>query len=200
MNGIWSLDKKEDSNTVKFKNPSATVTSADFGQYLTQAQQDSVIGMFNDMSSGAPVSLENISQMMPTRQNVAVLSDYMQEQIKEAFKQNGIPSDPPVSFSQDSSGNVTATGDRADIEKINQMFDYDTKLGRQMHDFMAMASEMPRFERAMEYTEKYEQAQSRAEIDALNREYADLFDGKDHSSVSFEYGDSGLDVDTKYMA
>lgn len=196
MNGIWSVKDKEDNGTVKFRNPLSGCSKADFSQCMSKAQQDAVVGTFNDM--GETTSLENISLLLPTRQNVEAISAYMKEEISKAFDRADIPEDPPVEFSLDGNGQITVKGDRPDIEKIQALFKNNDELGEKMHNFLALASQMPAFERAVEYTEKYEQAHSQAEIDALNREYSDLFDGKNHYSTSFTFSSSGLDMNVSF--
>lgn len=198
MNGIWAVKDKQDNGTVKFANPAATVSSSDFATCLSDAQKNAIVDSFTQSSEIGSVA--DISLLLPTRQNVETISAYMQGKIKDAFEDYGIKDDPPVTFTMDDGGNIHASGNRDDLSKIDSIFQNDPKLGRDMRNFMAMASEMPRFERAMEYNEKYQQAHSMAEIDALNREYSDLFDGADHSSVSFQYGSGGLDVNATYNA
>lgn len=198
MNSIWSVSEAEKNGEAKFKKPSTVSQQIEFAHMMMSMDAGNVVDTFKSMGNGSLLSADPL--ILPTRDNVEQISAYMEERLSEAFKRAGIASEPAVTFSVGSDGSLNVRGDRDDIGEIQDLFDNNPELSQEMSNFMALASQMPHFERALEFQIKYENADSKREIDALLKEYADLFDGEEHYSTEFSYDSGQMDIDTKFTA
>jgi hypothetical protein len=198
MNSIWSVKETENDGSVQFKKPSTVSEQVDFTLMMMNMSEVSAVDMFQSMGEGN--SLSETQLLLPTRKNVEEISAFMEEQLSEAFKRAGISMDEAITFTVGSDGSLNITGDREDIGEIQELFENNPELSEDMTNFIGMASEMPRFERSIEFQIKYENADSKREIDALLKEYADLFDGEEHYQSTFSYDSGGMNVDTKFTA
>lgn len=191
MSSIWTVKEKEDDGQVKFQKQSTVCQQIEFSKILSAVDTQT-------LNDGSMSIAEKIADLAPTKENVEKVSEYMQEQIEKAFKKAGIAPEPEISFSVDGEGNLSISGDRADMEKIRSLFANNEDLSQDMKDFLSFADRMPAYERMLEYQIKCANAENDAEKKLLDLEYADLFDGKDHYDVSATYGSDGLGVEVSY--
>ena len=198
MNSIWSVKETENDGSVQFKKPSTVSEQVDFTLMMMNMSDTSAVDLFNAAAEGSTLSVDQ--PLLPTRQNVEEISAYMEDQINDAFKRAGISTDEAVTFTVGSDGSLKVTGDRDDIGEIQELFENNTDLSDKMKTFIGLASEMPKFERAIEFQIKYENADSKKEIDALLKEYADLFDGKEHYDSTFAFDSGKMDIETTFTA
>ncbi|MCD8553659.1 hypothetical protein [Seleniivibrio sp.] len=198
MNSIWSVKETENDGNVQFKKPSTVSEQVDFTLMMMNMSDTSAVDLFNAAAEGSTLSVDQ--PLLPTRQNVEEISAYMEDQINDAFKRAGISTDEAVTFTVGSDGSLKVTGDRDDIGEIQELFENNTDLSDKMKTFIGLASEMPKFERAIEFQIKYENADSKKEIDALLKEYADLFDGKEHYDSTFAFDSGKMDIETTFTA
>lgn len=198
MNSIWSVKETENDGGVQFKKPSTVSEQVDFTLMMMNMSGTSAVEQFQAIGDGN--SLTETQPLLPTRQNVEEISAYMEEQINEAFRRAGISTDEAVTFTVGSDGSLNIAGDREDIGEIQELFENNPELSEDMTNFIGLASQMPKFERAIEFQIKYENADSKREIDALLKEYADLFDGEEHYESTFAFDSGGIDIDTTFTA
>ncbi|MGE4268104.1 MAG: hypothetical protein AB7F25_11770 [Deferribacterales bacterium] len=198
MNSIWSVKETENDGSVQFRKPSTVSEQVDFTLMMMNMSDTSAVDLFNDSVEGN--ALSGNQPLLPTRQNVEEISAYMEDQINDAFKRAGISTDEAVTFTVGSDGSLKVNGDRDDIGEIQELFEDNPDLSNKMKSFIGLASEMPKFERAIEFQIKYENADSKREIDALMKEYADLFDGKEHYNSTFAFDTGGMNIDTTFTA
>jgi hypothetical protein len=198
MNSIWSVKETETDGGVQFKKPSTVSEQVDFTLMMMNMSDVSAVEQFQAMGDGN--SLTETQPLLPTRQNVEEISAYMEEQINEAFRRAGISTDEAVTFTVGSDGSLNITGDREDIGEIQELFEDNPELSEDMTNFIGLASQMPKFERSIEFQIKYENADSKREIDALLKEYADLFDGEEHYKSTFAFDSGGMNIDTEFTA
>lgn len=198
MNSIWSVKETETDGGVQFKKPSTVSEQVDFTLMMMNMSDVSAVEQFQAMGEGN--SLTETQPLLPTRQNVEEISAYMEEQINEAFRRAGISTDEAVTFTVGSDGSLNITGDREDIGEIQELFEDNPELSEDMTNFIGLASQMPKFERSIEFQIKYENADSKREIDALLKEYADLFDGEEHYKSTFAFDSGGMNIDTEFTA
>ncbi len=198
MNSIWSVKETENDGSVQFKKPSTVSEQVDFTLMMMNMSDVSAVEQFQALGDGN--SLTETQPLLPTRQNVEEISAYMEEQINEAFRRAGISTDEAVTFTVGSDGSLNITGDREDIGEIQELFEGNPELSEDMTNFIGLASAMPKFERSIEFQIKYENADSKREIDALLKEYADLFDGEEHYESTFAFDTGGMNIDTTFTA
>jgi hypothetical protein len=128
--------------------------------------------------SSAGKLLSSANLLLPTADNVEKLAAGVSGSLSRLFATAGIDADPAVTFSVDpNTGYVSATGDRADTKRIEDLINKDKALTRQMHDASAIASHVAGMAESLQFQREYRAASGQAQIDAVLAKYSDLFNG-----------------------
>jgi len=192
MSGIWAVKNDEDNGQVKFQRLSTISQQVEFTEIMQS--------LGNDVITEPDMTLEEkIYGLAPTRTNVEKATEYMQGRLEQAFKKAGLAYEPEVKFGLGADGSLQIYGDRSDMEKVKSLFEKDTGLADDMKTFIGFADAMPQYMRMLEYQIKYENAKTDAERRALDEEYSDLFDGKDHYDTTCTFSSEGLSAQSEFI-
>jgi hypothetical protein len=151
---------------------------------------------YSSGSGGTPL-LAASTLLLPTRANAARLAAEAGEAIGAKLDAAGISREPGFSLKIEdpNSAHVTVTGNRADVQAIEDLINSDPKLQMAVHNADALASHIPAIDRALKYSEEYRAARTPAEIDRVNARYADLLAGRmPPTSIDMSFDKDGLSL------
>jgi len=135
--------------------------------------------------SNEPLSMPDMGGLSELTERIGYLLDMM-------FARNGIPKEPPVEIQYSyTRTEITVTGDREDIDKIQELVNEDGGLKELLRSTLAIASQVINMAESLHFQKEYKDS---TDPDAVVDKYAYLFDEERHyHHASFRYGDS-LDI------
>lgn len=98
-------------------------------------------GMDSVTVSSVGELLSKATLLLPTMENVRKLAAELSDHMGTFFRENGIPTEPPVEFGMDyTTGKVTVTGERSDLDRIEKLVNECPGLCSQVHRLVALSS------------------------------------------------------------
>jgi hypothetical protein len=182
------------------KNESGKTETSDafamtFNEYVRENKEDLDVSK----PSGISTPLGDAFLVLPTYQNVVEISSYLEEQLELLFSENSIPVKPPIEIDYDYVNNkVVATGDRGDIEEINELLNSDDNVKETVHSVLAISSFYANIQDDLLFQEEYRNS---SDPESVVRKYAHLFNGSNkYEKVTFMFGEaSGVLVNGMVM-
>jgi hypothetical protein len=129
---------------------------------------------------------------LPTVKNVQALSAALCRDLTEAFREAGIPVQPPIELRVDSeSGRIRASADRPDATQIEHKVNSDEKLAESIRTTLAIGSHALGMERGLAFQREYLKSDSAR---AVVGKYADLFGARGNDEVWLRFDERGVSV------
>lgn len=155
-------------------------------------------------SNGAATSLQSLPPLLlPSRKNVAALTDHISGVFPQFLAANHIPA-APASITYDSAGQMQLPADYPYATELKEALANNPTLDKELRAVNALTSHLVEMEKAIPFHEEYAAAATQAEINAVVAKYSYLFsENKQYSSIALNFSASGelsLSADGKPLA
>lgn len=130
--------------------------------------------------------------LLPTESTVRELSETLSASLDALFDEAGLAIQPPVELRVDEqSGEIVASGDRDDIEQINELLNADPELRQQIQTTLAIASHAAGMQESLKFQREYRASSNPEQVAAR---YAHLFGAQMPHGQALSYGTDGAQV------
>ena len=137
------------------------------------------------------VDLGSLPLLLPNRQNIDALSDYVTERMPAFLKQHGIPL-APASISYDSLGKIQLPDDYPYAAEFREALAADDVMERALRTTAALTSVMVEIGKSIPFQQEYAAASTHAEIEAVLAKYHYLFaENRHYDSITLEFDAAG---------
>ncbi len=120
------------------------------------------------------LDLDSVPLILPTLENLYEMKSQLNEKLADLLYASGIESDPPFDINIDYSTNrIEVSGDRGDIEEIEQILNDNPEINSMIHTVLAIGSHVINFEESLAFQEEYLESNNPESVVA---KYSHLFD------------------------
>jgi predicted 3-demethylubiquinone-9 3-methyltransferase (glyoxalase superfamily) len=123
-----------------------------------------------------PCDLHSIPLLLPSKQNIDILAQHAQEQLKKLMAEFGITT-PPSEISFDNEGRLKLPEGYSQAATFRKVLEGSRAVRMELSTVHALTSHYVGMQQSVAFSQAYEQAGSQTEIDALLAKYSSLLNG-----------------------
>jgi hypothetical protein len=190
IHGVQTSGVRASYSTAATLRPSTSTSS---NTAVSTDPQDTV-----SLSPTAGVLATMGADIIPNYDNIQKMASNLTDSLDELFASAGISATPPVSLSVNNpnSLNVTVTGNRSDLQKIQDLINSNPSVQMQIHNLNAMSSQYASLAGPTEFTLQYLAAGNQGQINAAIQKYSYLLNGQDYNVATIGLSfDGSVEVD-----
>ena len=129
--------------------------------------------------------------LLPTKNNIDELSNYISTTFPQFLAENNIP-DAPSSITYDNEGQIQLPSDYAYASEFRQALANNPTMSRKLSTVNALTSHYVEMRKSLEFQKKYAATTTEAEANAVVARYSYLFSGNEHyDTIALQFSESG---------
>lgn len=186
--------KEEDGNSVSISFAAQKMNESTSVYTLNTASgnRDVDLGTFfapTNVGNADLLSMDNL--LLPSQQNVAALQDHVSKVFPEFLAKNGIP-EAPESIRYDHEGKMVLPADYPYADKLKSALANEPAMAKELSTVNALSSHVAALAELEPFQQEYDQAKSKAEIDAIIDKYSHLFvDNRTYPAIELNFNKTG---------